>query len=102
MPLTGDSATVKWVPLESDPELFTSWAHKMGLAPGSFAYHDIYGLDDALLEMVPSPVLAVLLLFPITKEYEAKRLDDDKDVEEATSAEATGETMWFKQTVRGF
>lgn len=71
----------------------------MGLRPGSYQYHDVFGLDDELLDMVPGPVEAVLLLFPVSAEYSAKRDEDDKDAKEATTPEATGETMWFKQTV---
>lgn len=32
---------------------------------------DVYGVDDALLQMVPQPVRAVLLLFPISQAVSA-------------------------------
>ncbi|PWY98507.1 cysteine proteinase [Testicularia cyperi] len=93
------TSTTKWVPLESNPELFSEWSSAMGLDTSRFAFHDIFGLDEELLMMVPQPVQAVLLLFPITEAVQKMRNEEDEDVEEATEAEAEGEVMWFKQTI---
>lgn len=71
----------------------------MGLDASKYAFVDIYGLDDELLAMVPQPVEAVLCLFPVTEEYEAKRLKEDAETTEFVGPEKDGELIWFKQTV---
>ena len=38
----------------------------MGM-PKIWAMTDVYGLDDMLLDMLPQPVVALMLLFPINQ-----------------------------------
>lgn len=96
---SGDRSSLKWVPLESNPELFTQWSSIMGLDTSRFAFHDIFGLDPELLQLVPQPVQAVLLLFPLTGEADKVRKEEDAGVQEAVTAEEQGQVMWFKQTI---
>uniref|UniRef100_A0A7S0VS93 Ubiquitin carboxyl-terminal hydrolase n=1 Tax=Hemiselmis tepida TaxID=464990 RepID=A0A7S0VS93_9CRYP len=81
----------KWLPLESNPEIFNALAGQLGMPPG-VCFHEVFGLDADLLAMVPSPASAVLVCFPLTESYKDK----------AASAQALGavEGLYFmRQTI---
>lgn len=85
------------IPLESNPEIFTQFAHKLGLSQ-SFVFHDVYSLTNKdLLSFIPRPSPAIILLFPITPDYEKARLAEEEKSKGSTDDE---NVVWFKQTVK--
>jgi ubiquitin carboxyl-terminal hydrolase L3 len=76
----------KWMPLESDRDILTGYLHKIGF-PKTYCFHDIYSFEDWAADSVPGPALALVLLFPVTKETEAARKA------EAESIEKDGQTL---------
>lgn len=92
MTKTGNIEAV--VPLESNPQIFTDFAHNLGLSP-LLEFTDIYSLEDPdLLAFIPRPVKAVILLFPVTEEYEAyKNLEGVETLDNE-------KVIWMKQVVK--
>uniref|UniRef100_A0A061SEX6 Ubiquitin carboxyl-terminal hydrolase n=1 Tax=Tetraselmis sp. GSL018 TaxID=582737 RepID=A0A061SEX6_9CHLO len=88
----------RWLPLESNPEVMTTFLGQLGVDTSKWAFCDIFGLDQELLAMVPQPVLAVLMLFPITDETEKARQKEEDQISE--SGQRLSSDVWFtKQTV---
>eukprot|EP00621_Florenciella_sp_RCC1693_P008284 CAMPEP_0182549758 /NCGR_PEP_ID=MMETSP1323-20130603/40639_1 /TAXON_ID=236787 /ORGANISM="Florenciella parvula, Strain RCC1693" /LENGTH=295 /DNA_ID=CAMNT_0024761251 /DNA_START=103 /DNA_END=990 /DNA_ORIENTATION=- len=86
-----------WLPLESNPAIFSEFAHSVGLPP-SWDWHDVYGFDDELLAMVPRPCAAVILLFPCTEPiYEARRVEAGEMRARQARGEATPGGFFLKQ-----
>lgn len=53
-----------------------------------------------LLELVPKPVEAVLLVFPITKEFDEMRKSDDVRLQKDGQPHLDPTLFYVKQTVR--
>ncbi|KAM3459287.1 hypothetical protein MY5147_003471 [Beauveria neobassiana] len=98
------SGVKKVIPLENNPEVFTSLLHDLGLSH-ELGFYDVYSIDDAeLLAMIPRPAHALIFITP-SKMYYASRKEDgiacDMAVEELTYNKTADDDhiMWFRQTI---
>jgi ubiquitin carboxyl-terminal hydrolase L3 len=77
----------------------TNLSHELGLSP-ALQFHEVYSLNEpSLLEFLPRPALALLLVFPVTSTYEKHRRDEDSSKQEYDSSGAEP-VIWYKQTIR--
>ncbi|XP_051783271.1 ubiquitin carboxyl-terminal hydrolase isozyme L3 isoform X2 [Erpetoichthys calabaricus] len=83
----------RWLPLEANPDFLKH----LGLRP-SWQFGDVYGLDPELLSMVPKPVCAVLLLFPVTEKYESYRQEEESKIN-SQGQKISSEVYFMKQTI---
>lgn len=93
-----------FVPLESNPQVFTTLAHSLGLS-SSLSFNDVFSIDDPdLLAFVPRPVEALVLVFPVSPAYEEHRAQEDsqKDADwyEKVAGTKEQQSVWLKQTIR--
>lgn len=78
----------------------TSLVHELGLST-SLQWHDVYSLTEpSLLEFLPRPALALLLVFPVTDTYEKFRVEEDSSKADYSGSGPDEPVVWFKQTIR--
>ncbi|XP_077472769.1 ubiquitin carboxyl-terminal hydrolase isozyme L3 isoform X2 [Stigmatopora argus] len=87
----------RWLPLEANPEVRTSFVSSLGMKL-SWQFGDVYGLDPVALSMVPRPVCAVLLLFPITEKYETFKQQEEERLKLQGQVVST-DVYFMKQTI---
>ena len=69
----------EWPPLESNPEVFTNYMHKIGL-PATWAVGEVFGFDEELLAFLPQPVIGVIVNIERLKKEEDKELGSEDNV----------------------
>lgn len=80
-----------FVPLESNHSVFTLLAHNLG-ASSSLTFTEVYSLD-----LIPSDgeILAYILAFPTSENYEDERAAENDSKEE----EGEKDVVWLRQTI---
>ncbi|KAI9710007.1 MAG: ubiquitinyl hydrolase 1 [Chrysothrix sp. TS-e1954] len=87
-----------FVPLESDPDVFTGLMHDLG-ASKMLKFVDIWSMEAQGLETIPRPVLALILVLPTSEIYEQRVTEEEshRDIYKGTCCEEG--VMWFRQTI---
>ncbi len=85
-----------FLPLESNPDVFNEFIHHLG-ASGELAFEDVFTLDEP--ELLPRPTLAVILIFPTTAAYEARKAAAESSRTEYSGSGNGEPVVWFKQTI---
>lgn len=68
-----DGRQQKWFPLESNPQLMNDYVAKLGFDTDLYRFCDVFSTEEWALSMVPQPVAAVVLLYPLTDKQESFR-----------------------------
>lgn len=54
------------MPLESNPEVINTFIQKMGLKTNEFNFQEMLSIEDWALDMIPQPVLGIVMLYEHT------------------------------------
>ncbi|KAJ3561827.1 hypothetical protein NP233_g9960 [Leucocoprinus birnbaumii] len=88
-----------YIPLESNPEVFTELIGKLGAEP-QLSVQDVYSLDDPdLIAMVPRPVYALIFNLISTDKYKQWRDADEEPRPVYNGFGEAEEILWFEQTI---
>jgi ubiquitin carboxyl-terminal hydrolase L3 len=79
----------RWFPLESNPQLINSYIQKLGFDTSLYEFVDVFSTEDWALEMIPQPVAAVLMLYPLTEAQTSNTQDD------VVALAAAQDSVWF-------
>jgi ubiquitin carboxyl-terminal hydrolase L3 len=87
--MSSEAPKKKWFPLESNPTLINDYIQKIGFDTSLYEFTDIFSTEDWALDMIPQPVAAVLLLYPLTKKITQNEGNEPVAVEEMQ------DSVWF-------
>lgn len=74
-------------------------AYKLGLGE-ELGFYDVYSLDEPdLMAHIPRPVLALLVIIPLTPSWDKDRQAEDAEKGDYEGSGADEPVIWFKQTI---
>lgn len=85
------------LPMESNPDTMNKYLQKLGVSD-KWRMVDVIGLEDEALNWVPRPVLAVILLFPLSDTYEKHRSEQEKELQ-SKGSQAPKDVFHLKQVL---
>ena len=71
-----------WLPIESNPEVLNDYLKTLGFDTSQFAFTDLFSTEDWAKEMVPKPVLGMLLVFPYNDKFKDFRAKEKAEIAE--------------------
>ena len=81
----------RWFPLESNPALINSYIRKLGYDTSLYEFVDVFSTEDWALDMIPQPVAAVMLLYPLTE----NQTKPEVTANDVVATEAMQDKVWF-------
>lgn len=90
--------TKNWFPLESNPDVMNTYMGRLGLNTVDYRFVDVLSTEDWALDMVPKPVLAVLMLFPLGRAEEEFRIQQSSEIA-ANGQTVSPNIFYMKQTI---
>jgi hypothetical protein len=87
-----------YLPLESNPEVFTHLLRNIGVS--SLRFYDVLSIDSPdLLEFIPRPALALVLVFPTSLTYNEYTKKEESERATYSGCGEHEDVVWFKQTI---
>lgn len=65
----------RWFGLESNPALMNHYLRQMGFSTDLYELVDVFSTESWALDMIPQPVAAVVMLYPLTDQQVSKETD---------------------------
>ncbi|ORY06403.1 ubiquitin C-terminal hydrolase L3 [Clohesyomyces aquaticus] len=88
-----------FIPLESNPEVFTELIHKLGVSQ-SLCFQDVLSLDDPeLLAFLPRPAFASVLVCATTDAYNKRCEEEEARLGAYEGCGEDDDFVFFKQTI---
>ena len=91
-----------FIPLENNPEVFTSLVHDLG-ASTEVGFYDVFSVDEPeLLALIPRPVYALIFITPPAMYNDVRNADKTPLAKNSHTYDGTSEdepVLWFKQTI---